>query len=193
VLLSDAAVIIITLYFAWKESKNMQGVFRNEKTSLTVIFVHQGILRFIIIFLWVLETLVNLRVLTPLLSGIDVTLEVSVSVILVCRFLLDLRKFNTSPQSVPSIDIETIPGPVSGIRGYLKSLNESIIQDLGGSGLNNYEPESINTMDNQETPGAHSGGVGTELGITADEFPWAINPVQNTVGEAGGSLRTDRM
>ncbi|KIJ31762.1 hypothetical protein M422DRAFT_266513 [Sphaerobolus stellatus SS14] len=192
-LLSDAAVIIITLYFAWKEFKNVRSVFENKRTSLTVIFVHQGILRFIVIFLWLTENIVNVKVLTPFLRGIDTSPEDSVSVILVCRFLLVLRKFNTSPQSVPSVNIETIPGPVSGIQGRLQQLNNSIIQDFGGSGPNNYESESDDTMDNQETSAAHSGGGGTELGITAEEFPWAIPLAQNTIVETGGPSRAGGM
>ena len=80
---------------------------------------------------------------------------------------------------------------MSGIRGRLQWLNGSIIQDFGGSGLNTYESESDDALDNQETSPAHSGGIDTELGITPEEFPWAITPVQNTVGEAGRLSRAE--
>ena len=44
VLLSDAVVVVITLYFAWKEAKNVLDVFQNRRDSLTIIFVRQGML-----------------------------------------------------------------------------------------------------------------------------------------------------
>ena len=47
-------------------------------------------------------------------------------------------------------------------------------------------------MNNQETSAVHSGGIDTELGITA-ELPWAIPSAQNTVGEAGGLFRAGGM
>ena len=82
---------------------------------------------------------------------------------------------------------------MSGFQRHLQRLNESIIQDFGGSGLNISDSESDGAMDNQEASSAHSGGIDTELGITAEEFPWALTPVQNTVGEAGGLSRAERI
>ena len=109
-----------------------------------------------------------------------------------CRFLLELRKLNASTQSVPSLNIDTIPGSGFGIRGRLQRLNESIIQDFGNSGIN-YELEADDFLDgHQEASAARSPNedIDTELGITAEEFPWAIAPaednINNTVGDIGG-------
>ena len=44
VLLFDAVVVVITLYYTWNEAKKVKGVFQNQRDSLTVIFVHQGTL-----------------------------------------------------------------------------------------------------------------------------------------------------
>ncbi|KIJ35384.1 hypothetical protein M422DRAFT_262345 [Sphaerobolus stellatus SS14] len=114
-----------------------------------------------------------------------------VSTILVCHFLLNLRKFNTSLQSVPSVNIETIPGPVSGVRGYLQHLNENIIKDFRGSGLD-YESDTDDFIEHQGLSVAYSGGIDTELRITPEEFPWAITLAQENV-EAVGPSRSREM
>ena len=105
----------------------------------------------------------------------------SISTIIVCRFLLNLRKFNTSPQNVPSLNIATISGLAPGIHGRLQYLNKSIIDDFGGIALN-YESESDDNMDDQQTFPGHIGGIDTKLRITAEEFPWAITSTQDVAG-----------
>ena len=95
-----------------------------------------------------------------------------------CRFLLQLRKFNTSAQSVPSLNIDTIPGSSSGIRGRLQFLNEGIIRDFGNSSVN-YESETDDFLDGHQKISAAcspNGGIDIELGITAEDN------IDNTVG-----------
>lgn len=191
-MLSEAAVIIITLYFGWKEYKNIRSVFGKKNTLLTVIFVRQGIFRFTIIFIWGLEIIITRELLPPFIRGVDVTIEDSISAILVCRFLLELRKFNTSAQSVPSIDIETIQA-APGIRGQLRRLNENVLEDFGNSGVN-YETstEIDNVIDNQEifpraTPSAE---IDTEQRFTDVRVMWTT-PAENTVGDPSRLLELD--
>ncbi|KIJ27625.1 hypothetical protein M422DRAFT_271171 [Sphaerobolus stellatus SS14] len=90
------------------------------------------------------------------------TLHISISVILICRFLLELRKHSTSAQSVSSLNIETTPA--FGIRGYLQCLNQSIIEEFGNSCIG-HELEADEFMDDQES----SGVIDTKLRINAED------------------------
>ncbi|KIJ57401.1 hypothetical protein M422DRAFT_238994 [Sphaerobolus stellatus SS14] len=158
----DGTVMAITAYFAWTSSKQLQNMF-GTRQSLTVIFLQQGVVRFFIIFIWSLEIIISNKVLNSLLVGFDVGLENSVSGILVCRFILQLRKFNTRVQTVPSVHIESTPG-ISGIEYDLKTEND---------------------MAELEGGAASSAGIDTEVCITVDEFPWSINTVESAPGTWG--------
>ncbi|KIJ30900.1 hypothetical protein M422DRAFT_267506 [Sphaerobolus stellatus SS14] len=109
------------------------------RQSITVIFLQQGIVRFF------------------------------VSTILICRFILQLRKFNTRVQTVPSVHIASSPG----IRGRLQHIHETVIEEFGNSGIEN-DLETENDMAELEGDTAPSAGIDTEVRITAEEFPWAI-------------------
>ncbi|KIJ37651.1 hypothetical protein M422DRAFT_259742 [Sphaerobolus stellatus SS14] len=98
-----------------------------------------------------------------------------VSAILVCRFILQLRKFNARVQTVPSVNIASTPG----IRGRLQHIHETIIEEFGNSGME-YDLEMENDM--TELEGDTSASINSEVHITAEEFPWAINPVEDVAG-----------
>ncbi|KIJ29989.1 hypothetical protein M422DRAFT_268554 [Sphaerobolus stellatus SS14] len=112
------------------------------RQSLTVIFLQQGVVRFY------------------------------VSVILICRFILQLRRFNTRVQTVPSVHIASTPG----IRGRLQHIHKTLIEEFGNSGIE-YGLETENDMTELEGDTAPSAGIDTEAHIMAEEFPWIINPV----------------
>ncbi|KIJ48337.1 hypothetical protein M422DRAFT_247663 [Sphaerobolus stellatus SS14] len=114
------------------------------RQSLTVIFLQQGVVRF------------------------------CVSTILICRFILQLRRFNTRVQTVPSVNIASTPG----IRRRLQRIHETLIEEFGNSGIE-YDLETENDMAGLEGDNAPFAGIDTEVCITADEFPWAINPVES--------------
>ncbi|KIJ45800.1 hypothetical protein M422DRAFT_250590 [Sphaerobolus stellatus SS14] len=120
------------------------------RQSLTVLFLQQGVVRFFV-------------------SGI-----------LVCRFILQLRRFNTRVQTVPSVHIASTPG----IRGRLQRIHETLIEEFGNSGIE-YDLETENDMAELEGNTAPSAGIDTEVHITAEEFPWAINPVESSPGTSG--------
>ncbi|KIJ30567.1 hypothetical protein M422DRAFT_267911 [Sphaerobolus stellatus SS14] len=142
-------VMAITAYFAWTSSKQLQNMFGN-RSSLTVIFLQQGVVRFF------------------------------VSVILVCRFILQLRKFNTRVQTVPSIHIASTPG----IQGRLQHIHKTLIEEFGNSGIE-YDSETENDMAELEGDTAPSAGIDTEVRIMAEEFPWAINSAESAPGTLG--------
>ncbi|KIJ29573.1 hypothetical protein M422DRAFT_269014 [Sphaerobolus stellatus SS14] len=172
-------VMAITAYFAWTSSKQLQNMF-GTRQSLTVIFLQQGVARFLIIFICTLENSISTKVLSPFLSGFDAGLEDSVSVILICRFILQLRKFNTRVQTVPSVHIVSTPG----IRGGLQRIHETLIEEFGNSGIE-YDLETESDMAELEGDTAPSAGIDTEVHITVEEFPWVINPVESAPGTSG--------
>ncbi|KIJ40145.1 hypothetical protein M422DRAFT_256972 [Sphaerobolus stellatus SS14] len=168
----------ITVYFSWTFIKQLHNVFGINRKTLTALFLQQGVIRFLIILIWNLEGSISAKVLNPTLVGFDFALENVVSTILVCRFILQLRKFNTRVQTVPSVNIASTPG----IRGRLQRIHETIIEEFGNSGME-YELEK-NDMAQLEGDTTPSASIDTEVHITAEEFPWAINPVENVAGQS---------
>ncbi|KIJ30544.1 hypothetical protein M422DRAFT_267882 [Sphaerobolus stellatus SS14] len=169
----------ITAYFAWTSSKQLQNKF-GTRQSLTVIFLQQDVVLFFIIFIWTLEDGISYNFPNPFFADFASNLENSVSVILICRFILQLRNFNTRVQTVPSVHIASTPG----IRGRLQRIHETLIEEFGNSGIE-YNLETENDMAELEGDTAPSAGIDTEVRITADEFPWAINPVESAPGTSG--------
>ncbi|KIJ30896.1 hypothetical protein M422DRAFT_267503 [Sphaerobolus stellatus SS14] len=158
----------ITAYYAWTSSKQLQNMF-STRPSITVIFLQQGIVRFFIIFIWSLEGSISSKVLNSFLADFDIGLKDSVSAILICRFILQLHKFNRRFQTVSSVhEASTL-----GIRGRLQFIHKTIIEEFGNSGIE-YDLETENDMAELEGDTAPSAGIDTEVCITAEEFPWAI-------------------
>ncbi|KIJ33081.1 hypothetical protein M422DRAFT_256956 [Sphaerobolus stellatus SS14] len=169
----------IIAYFAWTSSKQLQNMFGTRK-SLTVILLQQGVARFFIILIWGLEISISAKVLNPFIAGLDAGLENVISPILICQFLLQLRRFDTRVQTVPSVHIASTPG----IRGRLQRIHETLIEEFGNSGIE-YDLQMENDTAELEGYPTPSAGIDTEVHITAEEFPWAINPVESTLGPSG--------
>ena len=116
------------------------------------------------------------------------TIAGSMSTILVCRFLLELRKHNMPTQSVPSINIQFAPTP-SGFRGRLQQLNQSIVEDLGVSGNSIIYESEMDAEKNQAHFAAHSSDINTECRVAAEQFPRVVTCAEGTVGNASGPLK----
>ncbi|KIJ25518.1 hypothetical protein M422DRAFT_273512 [Sphaerobolus stellatus SS14] len=101
-------------------------------------------------------------------------------IIVLYNGLAILHKFNTRVQTVPSVHIASTPG----IRGRLQHIHETLIEEFRKSGIE-YVLETENDMAELEGDTAPSAGIDTEVHITADEFPWAINPVKRAPGSSG--------
>ncbi|KIJ27932.1 hypothetical protein M422DRAFT_270869 [Sphaerobolus stellatus SS14] len=169
----------ITAYFAWTASKQLQNMF-GTRHSLTTVFLQQGVVHFFIIFIWTLEGSISAKLLNISLTGFDSGLENVVSALLICRFILQLHRFNTRVQTVPSVHIASTPG----IQGRLQRIHETLIEEFGNSGIE-YDLETENDMAELEGDTAPFAGFDTEVHITAEEFPWAINPVESAPGTSG--------
>jgi len=139
-LLSDTSVIAIMTYYAWIDGMRLQELYRSKTKTLTHLFIRQGILRFLVVFIWVMEISLMDKLSDPLIGGIDTPLEDAVSSILICRFMLDLRKHNESPPILPSLalqDISIVSNHVSSchsswtFHGYFERVNNVILAEFG--------------------------------------------------------------
>ncbi|KIJ40229.1 hypothetical protein M422DRAFT_49187 [Sphaerobolus stellatus SS14] len=94
-ILFESSVLVVTILYTW----NLRGKLSNRRRSksLAELLLRQGVIRFGIIFIWNFAETILSRVL---LDGIDGPLENAISCILVCRFLLELRKYAADASSV---------------------------------------------------------------------------------------------
>ncbi|GJJ11763.1 hypothetical protein Clacol_006001 [Clathrus columnatus] len=78
VLAFDATVVSLTVYSTWKSSTSLRGMYLaagGYETSLSVLFLRQGVFRFIVVFCWVLEIAIGDRVYRRSLAGLDIIPE----------------------------------------------------------------------------------------------------------------------
>ncbi|KIJ29922.1 hypothetical protein M422DRAFT_268594 [Sphaerobolus stellatus SS14] len=176
VLVSDTAVMLITAYFAWGQSRQMRSLFGSRTQSLTTIFLRQGVIRFVIIFIWVLEASIVTKVGSVV--GIDTGLEItsamtihyfqiansqsSISTILICRFVLELRKFTEAHQTLTMDSLSSFHAAIP--PGRLSRMNETIIEEFGNSCLE--ETDGGNVKESYELHTHSPVGVNTELRTT---------------------------
>lgn len=98
--------------------------------------------------------------------------------------MLQLRKFDTREQTVPSVNIQ-----VTGIWGQLQRLSQSIINDFGNSGRDySVDPDDVGGS-KEESQMAHGASVvATELCITTEEFPWVTTPLGTMTSPSGDNV-----
>ncbi|KIJ31929.1 hypothetical protein M422DRAFT_266294 [Sphaerobolus stellatus SS14] len=103
--------------------------------------------------------------------------------------MLELHKWsdNPNPSTIPSFNIPTDPAPASsGIRGQLQRINQTIIKEFGNCGIDCHLNLEETDIEHEETgTGVMGGGINTEIRITAEEFPWAINPIESAPKPSG--------
>ncbi|KAF8503106.1 hypothetical protein BU17DRAFT_71809 [Hysterangium stoloniferum] len=94
----DGLILFITLFYTIGTIRLQRGIKELRKRSITYLIVQQGVLRFVVIFIWNLQNIIMNK--TPF-SGIVQTWNVgNISVLLVCRFFLDVREFNSSCRAI---------------------------------------------------------------------------------------------
>ncbi|KIJ35153.1 hypothetical protein M422DRAFT_262719 [Sphaerobolus stellatus SS14] len=127
-LLSDTAVMVIRAYYAFAVRRRLREIFANDAQSLVVIFFRQGVIRFVILFLWSLEISISEKTINPSLAGIDNDLKTAVSAILIYRFLLELRRFNEKTQNTGD---SVTPVTLTSLRARIGGLNDTFINEFG--------------------------------------------------------------
>ncbi|KIJ55961.1 hypothetical protein M422DRAFT_23458 [Sphaerobolus stellatus SS14] len=93
VVLSDSVVFFLTAYYAWKEYSFPWDICPAGQGSLLELFMQQGVIRFLIMFIWNVELAITEKIVKGPLAGVDSPLYIVVSVIFMCRFLLQIREF----------------------------------------------------------------------------------------------------
>jgi len=175
-ILYDAVILGVTVYHTRTLVKLRRSL--PEMTgcrSLGSLILKQGILRFLIIFCWILQSIITDNLVRPNIRGLTVAVEKPVSVILVLRFFLDLREWNAHPNGTSQTkDLS----PCSSWKAVAWKLSHAIIEDLG-------DPEDEAMFASQATsPGSVSRQVLRATAsdaenndlfptVNLEEFPWA--------------------
>jgi len=146
VMITDAAVMAVTGYYAFGIRSRLRDVFGEQ--SLMVIFFRQGVIRFIIIFLWNLKIGITSRTSSSVLSGVDVDLEKAISAILLYHFILELKRWDEKPNGTEQINTMTT------FKARVRAIDGTIIDEFGNDNMGRearsrravLNPESITGM-----------------------------------------------
>ncbi|KIJ46207.1 hypothetical protein M422DRAFT_250245 [Sphaerobolus stellatus SS14] len=127
--LSEATVVVITFYFTWGQYRELRRVYGPGKNSIVTVFLRQGVIRFI----WALESAIQQKLINPLFSGIDTSLEGAMSTILVCRFLLDIRRYTDKVQdnTINTQSIQQHSRNLTSFKAAARQINTIIIEEFG--------------------------------------------------------------
>jgi len=96
--------------------------------SLTQLFIRQGVVWFFIVFSCNISTIIWNEVMHPDLRNATVASDTAVSLILVCRFFLSLRRFN-SRSNTTSGQVESVS--TMAFRATVGRIRNGILQDIG--------------------------------------------------------------
>jgi len=146
-LVFDTAVVAFTLYHTigktWRLHKGLNNV---QRSSLLRLLVHQGILRFGFMFSFQLTNMVTTLVLPPNLFGVISPVKESLSVIIVCRFLLDIRERNAHP-NMTSGDSIPLASPMTSFvaPAPARHLRDTLVEDLGDAASSSMATTLYNT------------------------------------------------
>jgi len=175
-ILYDAAIFGVTVYHTWTLVKLRRSLPEmTGRTSLASLILKQGILRFLIIFCWTLQSIMTDNLVRPNIKGLTAAVERSVSVILVLRFFLDLREWNAHPNGTSQTkDLS----PCSSWKAVARKLSHAIIKDLGDpedEAMFASQATSHGSVSRQVLRPTASDAENNDLfpTVTLEEFPWA--------------------
>ncbi|KIJ25874.1 hypothetical protein M422DRAFT_273106 [Sphaerobolus stellatus SS14] len=128
--LIEALTTGITVYHTWREHKTLNALVEGGEYSFTTLFLRQGVIRFTILFAWGVTGAITQPLINPFLSGIDVGVEIAVSTILICRFMLQLRHFNDRNVNGLSASQDGQP-PLGTFKAAIRRADETVTQEFG--------------------------------------------------------------
>jgi len=124
--LFDFLIFSVTAYHCFSLT-GLRLAFSDNDKSLTMLLIKQGVLRFLIIFLWSLDLVIMNLTLRESVTNISAALENTISVIIACRFLLELRaQANIKRRSSSSKPTST----TMSFRATIGYINSQILQDF---------------------------------------------------------------
>jgi len=122
----DTLILCTILFHTIATIRLQRGIKELRKRSITYLFVQQGVFRWAVIFLWNVEGIIVNKFASTTYKGFGVNLENCISVLLVCRFFLDLRELNSQPITTNTANNLT----VTTFRGALHSIGSALIEDM---------------------------------------------------------------
>ncbi|KIJ42245.1 hypothetical protein M422DRAFT_254651 [Sphaerobolus stellatus SS14] len=87
----DAGLLFITIYYTWTLHKARKNLNQTQQhVNLASELIRHGLVRYLLIFAWSLETPIVVKFLRPSLTGIETPIRGSSCIIMGCRFYLEL-------------------------------------------------------------------------------------------------------
>ncbi|KIJ23705.1 hypothetical protein M422DRAFT_273221 [Sphaerobolus stellatus SS14] len=137
-------VIILTLGHTWRlYHKDIR-----RQMSLIGLLIYQGIIRFSIIFIWVIIIIVTSQTLENTLNSVALPLEEATSVILICRFFLQLSSRGTL-QRPQSQSLSRWTSTFHTFHHVADRIGVSIIEDMGDHTDDMHCPSPSSILENQ--------------------------------------------
>ncbi|KAF8511175.1 hypothetical protein JB92DRAFT_2935870 [Gautieria morchelliformis] len=130
----DTVVIAVMLKYTLR-------VARTQQMSFTRVFLQQGLLCYIVIFSCGLANLIAKFTLTSTLPNIVSPIQTSLSVIVLCRFLMDIRYRNDHPNGTTRPSIRTMS-----FHAVLRRTGDMIIEEFG-DGEPREQPKPYDDLD----------------------------------------------
>ncbi|KIJ46459.1 hypothetical protein M422DRAFT_250050 [Sphaerobolus stellatus SS14] len=131
-ILFNGVVIGTTAFGAWSKGLELTVLYPIIRPlSLAQLLLRQGVMHFSLIGLWNLVDALSFKFGRPTLSGVDGAFNTAFSVILICRFMLDLRRANSQPNG--TFTGHTTIHPVSSaiIAMILERVDQIILNEFG--------------------------------------------------------------
>lgn len=97
---SDVLILSMALFHTIGIIRLQQDTRAFRGRSMSYLLVKQGVLRFTVIFSWGIENLIQNKLVSATYQNFGITMQNCVSVLLVCRFLLDLRELNSQCNAI---------------------------------------------------------------------------------------------
>ncbi|KIJ24505.1 hypothetical protein M422DRAFT_785854 [Sphaerobolus stellatus SS14] len=140
----DTAILFVTLFHTRAPGKLWSWVTLTSSNRLTVLFIKQGIIRFLIIAVWATADSIVTQATKSDLRGFDVPLEETISTILICRFMIQLRK-QASQSVVVTTGSVVEQESLSTFQATVRRVHESLEEDFG-------DPISRSLTEREEGP-----------------------------------------
>ncbi|KAF8503108.1 hypothetical protein BU17DRAFT_71812 [Hysterangium stoloniferum] len=137
----DGLILFTTLFYTIGTIRLQRDIKELRKRSITYLIVQQGVLRFVVIFVWNLQSIITDKFVSTPFSGIGTNMEnwqvfiaFIISILLICRFFLDVRELNSSCHAINQMNsfvVTTFPAAEILFRVHLTKGNSSFIPQRG--------------------------------------------------------------
>ncbi|KAF8574279.1 hypothetical protein K439DRAFT_1624460 [Ramaria rubella] len=174
----DTAVFVVILKNTLGLLQLQSGISRLQGKTLTKLLVQQGILRYGFVLTITLADVVTEKVLRSTLQGILTYFQNSLSVIIVCRFHLDLQQRNYHPNGTNSS--HTLP--LGSFHAVTERIHRAVVYEFGDLSFNESFATEASQQDFELQTIQSANGVAE---INLQEFPWA-----GGIGDEAGPVFT---